>query len=90
VIIDSPPVLAVADATLIGARVDGVLVVLRWGEVTVSEARLVRHRLESTGSTLIGSVLSRFPNVNGSDYHPYVKEYAAAAVGSLKPLNHPV
>ena len=81
VVIDSPPVLAVSDATLIGARVDAVLVVLRAGEVTVAEARLVRHRLESTGSNLIGSVLSRFPNAHGAGYHPYVNEYADTPAG---------
>lgn len=102
VVIDSPPVLAVADATLIGARVDAVLVVLRAGEVTIAEARLVRQRLESTGSKLIGSVLSRFPNAHGAGYHPYVNEYADTPAGvpgapkrselerdgGLKPVNH--
>jgi len=89
VLVDSPPVLAVADAMVIGACVSGVLLVLKWGEVTESEALLARRRLESSGSTLIGCVVNQFPGTDDGDYHPYVKKYAETSVhgqpGAVRP-----
>src|SRR6185295_12018583 len=44
VVIDTPPALAVTDATDVGMLVDGVVLTLRSGKVTREEARLCRDR----------------------------------------------
>ena len=61
IVIDSPPVLGVVDAMLIGARADGVLLVIKWGDNTEADVLAARERLEAAGSQLMGCVLSEAP-----------------------------
>lgn len=58
VLIDSPPALTVADASIWGAYADGVLLVARRGHT--SDERLLRtaQRLRMNGATLLGIVLN--------------------------------
>lgn len=58
VIVDSPPALAVADATMIAPHTDGVLLALRLGRSTRSDIERVRQRFAAVGSTLVGAVLN--------------------------------
>jgi capsular exopolysaccharide synthesis family protein len=71
VMVDSPPVLSAEDAVLLGAQLDGAILVLRAGSVTTSEARLVQDRLQAGGATVIGCVLNRFTGPASETYHPY-------------------
>jgi len=57
VILDTPPVLLVADALSIASRVDGVVVVARTNSTTSDEAREVRQLLDRVGARLIGVVV---------------------------------
>lgn len=59
VIVDTPPALAVTDATLVGMLVDGVVLTLRSGKVTREEARHCRDRLKKAGIKILGAVLNR-------------------------------
>jgi capsular exopolysaccharide synthesis family protein len=60
VIIDTPPVLAVTDATLVGVLVDGVVLTLRSHKVTREEARACRDRLSQADIKILGAVLNRY------------------------------
>lgn len=60
VIVDTPPALAVTDATLVGAMADGVVLTLRSHKVTREEARLVRDRLRQADVRILGAVLNRY------------------------------
>ena len=60
VVIDTPPALAVTDATIIGLLADGVVLTLRSGKVTREEARLCRDRLRQSGIKILGAVLNRY------------------------------
>jgi capsular exopolysaccharide synthesis family protein len=59
VIVDTPPALAVTDATILGVVADGVVLTLRAGKVTREEARLCRDRLRYAGIKILGVVLNR-------------------------------
>jgi capsular exopolysaccharide synthesis family protein len=59
VIVDTPPALAVTDATILGGVADGVVLTLRAGKVTREEARLCRDRLRYAGIKILGVVLNR-------------------------------
>jgi capsular exopolysaccharide synthesis family protein len=76
VLIDSPPVLPMADATALAQAVDGVLLVLHAGK---TRRRAAQHALESlrqVGANLVGIVLNAVPAHRGSDYYyPYHKYY---------------
>lgn len=58
VIIDSAPVLLVADAVPLATRVDGVIVVARARLATIDQAREIRGMLDKVGARLVGVVIS--------------------------------
>ena len=60
VIVDTPPALAVTDATLVGSLADGVVLTLRSQKVTREEVRLVRDRLRQADIKILGAVLNRY------------------------------
>lgn len=58
VLIDSPPILPVTDGQLLARLVDGVLLVLRAGEVPCEHARKAKQLLGHVGANVIGAVLN--------------------------------
>ncbi len=77
VIIDAPPVLAVADAAIIATHADGVLVVVRAGRTKNHELAEATKRLRVGGATILGFALNRVKGLVGSAYGEY---YQAARV----------
>jgi capsular exopolysaccharide synthesis family protein len=69
VLIDSPPVLPVADATALAQAVDGVLLVLEAGHTRREAARHAVESLRQVGATLVGVVLNAMPTHKGSYYY---------------------
>ena len=67
VLIDTPPVLPVADALVLGAVVDGVALVIDSGEVKVDLARDVKKQLQHAGANILGVVLNKVR----SEHHGY-------------------
>jgi succinoglycan biosynthesis transport protein ExoP len=87
VIIDSPPALAVTDATLVGVLADGVILTLRSGKVTREEARLCRDRLLQADIKILGAVLNRYQSTQAGMYKRYrsYEMYAAAPESASAP-----
>jgi capsular exopolysaccharide synthesis family protein len=72
VFLDSPPILAAADALLFAGIVDAVLLVIGTGNADLDEIRRAKEQLEATGTPIIGAVLNRFKSkVHGSSNRPY-------------------
>jgi len=61
VIFDVPAVLAVADAVVIAAHVDAVVLVVRHGKTERSAAAEARRRLDGVGARVLGFVLNAVP-----------------------------
>ena len=59
ILIDAPPLLRRADATLLGRMCDGVVVVVRAGVTERDLLVSVRDQLERAGANLVGVVLNR-------------------------------
>jgi polysaccharide biosynthesis transport protein len=79
VLVDTPPVLAVTDAALVGARVDGVVYCLQAGRVLREEAKASTERLQMAGVRVLGLVLNRYVAVKGVDpKHYYYYHYQAS------------
>lgn len=85
VVIDSPPVLGLADAKVLTQMADQVLFVVRWGETPAAAARAALQSLESVGARVNGVVLNRVDLERharygygdaGSYYHSYRRYYA--------------
>ncbi|GMQ79264.1 MAG: polysaccharide biosynthesis tyrosine autokinase [Anaerolineae bacterium] len=78
VIIDGPP-LMVADATVLAAVVDGVVLVLRPGHTPVDAAQAMLEQFERAGARMVGVVFNRIPRKRadyfGSYRHHYLPEY---------------
>jgi capsular exopolysaccharide synthesis family protein len=59
VIIDSPPLLAVADALMLSIQVDGVVVVAGAGSIHRKQLEQTLHSLQDVNANVIGIVLNR-------------------------------
>lgn len=70
VIIDSPPSL-VADAQLLAAKVDCVLLVVQPGKTHAGAARATREQLDRAGAHIVGVVFNRIPRSHGHYYGGY-------------------
>jgi exopolysaccharide transport family protein len=58
VVIDTPPLLAAADARILSRVTDATVLVVRWGATRRQVARLAVRQLESAGAQLAGGLLS--------------------------------
>ena len=73
VIIDSPPVITVTDATVLSRKVDGVIIVVSSGNVGKTEINRSAGLIQSIGSNLIGVILNSLDikKLYGNYYYYY-------------------
>ncbi len=71
VIIDTPPVMAVNDAVIIGAITDGILYVIESGRATFSMVDHVKELFTKANLNTIGIVLNKFKAYETGYYHYY-------------------
>ncbi len=74
VILDSPPAI-VADAQVLSAKVDGVLIVVRPGHTHEDELKATVEQLKRAGANVVGVVFNRIPQNRASYYGGY-KHYS--------------
>jgi capsular exopolysaccharide synthesis family protein len=60
ILIDGPPVMGLADATLLGAMADGVLMVVEAGGTRLGAARSAIRRLQVGRAQLLGGLLTKY------------------------------
>lgn len=77
VILDSPPLLATADAAILSSMADGVIVIARMGVTDRDAAKRARRRLRLVGARVLGTVINDPDNVLGSS-EEYYYAYAPA------------
>ena len=80
VIIDTPPVLAVTDAAVIGQHVGTTLLVVRSGLNQAREIALAKQRLEQSGVEIKGAIVNGI-NKRSSYHYAYSDEYLDAQPG---------
>jgi polysaccharide biosynthesis transport protein len=68
VIIDSPPFL-VTDASLLAAKVDGVVLVVQPGRTEAAPARAMSEQMQRAGARVVGVVLNNIPTGHGYGYY---------------------
>lgn len=61
VIIDAPPLLPVADTSILVTEVDGTLLLARYGSTGREQLRLAAERIDVVGGRLFGTILNRTP-----------------------------
>ncbi len=77
VILDSPPIIAVTDATVLSTKVDGTLLVVYAGQTERDAIKRAVTMLDSVASRLLGIVLNGFDvqGIYGSYYYYYYHHY---------------
>ena len=75
VVIDSPPFM-VTDASVLAARVDGVLLVVEPGRTQAEAAIALLEQLNRAGARVVGVVLNRIPQNRGYYYHGGYQYYS--------------
>ncbi|HTE64740.1 MAG TPA: polysaccharide biosynthesis tyrosine autokinase [Candidatus Binatia bacterium] len=87
VLIDSPPVLATAEAVVLASSVDGVVLVVRAGQTDRSSVEQAMRQIKGVGARLVGAVLNDpadiarqygYKNYYGSYYSTYSREDVGA------------
>lgn len=61
VLFDAPPVMAAADAAILGAKTDGVLLVVQAGKTRRDHSERAREVLEKAGVRIVGAALTNAP-----------------------------
>jgi len=64
VLFDAPPVIAVTDAAVLGAKVDGVLLVISAGKTRREHAERAKEMLERAKVRIVGAALTNAPKDN--------------------------
>ncbi len=86
VIIDSPP-FVVTDATVLAAKVDGVLLVIQPGKTHAEAAKAMLAQLQRADAHVVGVVLNRVPrkNANYYGYYRYDNDYSIESSPAEQP-----
>jgi capsular exopolysaccharide synthesis family protein len=71
VLLDTPPVVAVTDATLMATMADGVLLVVSCGKTTRDQAKAALLTLEKAGIKPLGVVMNQVDRRKGYGYYYY-------------------
>ena len=74
IIIDTPPVLAAADAGIISHLTDGAVLVVKIGKTTRDALRLAISNLTSSGAKILGTIINGVSS-KGSSYYYYYYYY---------------
>jgi capsular exopolysaccharide synthesis family protein len=71
VIIDTPPVMVVSDATMLSPRVDGVLLIVNSGRTRRPMAQRAETALKTVGARILGLSLNRLAMRDAGYYYDY-------------------
>ena len=77
VLFDSPPVLPVADAVILGSLVDGLVICARAGVLQRDDAKHCAERLRYAGLRIYGTVLNRYRSTAASPYSRRYRYYGS-------------
>lgn len=83
IIVDSPPVMGLADAPVLSKKCDGTLVIIHSGEIRTPAVREILNRLFSNKTKILGAVLTKYKAPrSGYNYYQYNYGKTLGADGS--------
>lgn len=88
VILDSPPALAVADASILGSRCSGGILVVDAGHTRTEALRRAFVTLKRTGTKVYGGVLNKLSTRRASDYYHYYYYSSSSGAKSRRNGHH--
>ncbi|MGB3166563.1 MAG: polysaccharide biosynthesis tyrosine autokinase [Alteraurantiacibacter sp.] len=82
VLIDSSPVMGIADAPLLARHVDAVIFVVEANRSKSSEAKVAIRRLRDTNANIVGAVVTKFRSLEaGQAYRYHYRYYSYSTAG---------
>jgi len=81
ILIDSPPVLTVTDANIMGSKVDGVILVVQAGKTPKDIVKKAHLQLARAGAFILGGVINR-ADLSSPDYSHYNQYYYSESYSS--------
>jgi polysaccharide biosynthesis transport protein len=76
ILIDSPPILGVSDASVLAHEADGTIIVLQHRKLPRQMLARVKQAVETVGGNVIGAVLNNVDARSDSNYHYYTSYYS--------------
>jgi len=77
VLLDSPPVLSVADASVLAQKVDGVLMVVEEGQTRTEMFKRAVAMLQGVKARVLGAILTKVGARRGTYYYDYYYYYSS-------------
>lgn len=78
ILLDTPPVLGIADARTLAAKADGVMMLIKWNTTPIPAIDAALAGLEQDGSAVIGAVLTMVdPHSEAMGGHYYSSHYTS-------------
>ena len=87
VLIDSPPILGVSDASVLASEVDLTMVVIQHRKLPRTMLVRVKEAVENVGGNLLGVVLNNVDVRSDSQYQYYTSYYTYYAPGNNAPVS---
>jgi capsular exopolysaccharide synthesis family protein len=85
VLVDSPPILGVSDASVLASEVDLTMIVVQHRKLPRNMLLRVKHAVESVGGNVIGVVLNNVDVRSDSQYQYYTSYYTYYAPAEAQP-----
>lgn len=75
VIVDTPPVNVVSDAMVMKDGINGILLVLKFGDTTYADVNNCMKQIELANASLFGFIINEIKHTHGSAYYNYKYKY---------------
>jgi len=85
ILIDSPPILGVSDASVLASEVDLTIIVVQHRKLPRNMLLRVKHAIESVGGNILGVVLNNVDVRSDSQYQYYTSYYTYYAPSEVRP-----
>jgi succinoglycan biosynthesis transport protein ExoP len=89
VILDSPPVLPVADSVILASRAKSVVMVVHGGDTPREVVKLAKRKLAASNALILGTILNGINLANPYYYYRYYSGYYYSYYGKNDPADGP-
>jgi Mrp family chromosome partitioning ATPase len=89
VLIDSPPILGVSDASVLASEVDLTMIVIQHRKLPRNMLLRVKQAIENVGGTLLGVVLNNVDVRSDNQYQYYTSYYTYYSPTNTEPRVRP-
>jgi capsular exopolysaccharide synthesis family protein len=87
VVIDSPPMLHISDARVLGRLVDGVILVFQAGKTTIDLAMATRNCFFEDGTPVLGTILNNWDQSKSTTYAGHYRTYRSSVERRQRPAS---